>query len=196
MDALTVPASCSVALKEWASVLAAIGRGEQLVLIRKGGLIEPGSGFELMAQTFVFYPTFEHQTVHFLRPASHALFDEALRTRPPQGVVPIELVGIATASAASHDSGIVERLGAFHIYNDAFLSQRLKWQPEQPLVIVTVRAFRLPTPCRLTVTGRYAGCRSWVELERPVSLEGARPVLDDATFQQRAARLAALLTAR
>ena len=32
---------CATALKEWATVLEAMGRGEQLVLIRKGGLIEP-----------------------------------------------------------------------------------------------------------------------------------------------------------
>ena len=69
MPPAAVPGHCAVALKEWATVLEAMAKGEQLVLIRKGGLIEPGSGFELVANTFVFYPTFEHQAVSYLRPA-------------------------------------------------------------------------------------------------------------------------------
>jgi hypothetical protein len=185
-----------MALKEWASVLLAIERGQQLVLIRKGGLIEPGSGFELASPAFVLYPTFEHQTVNFLRPEARGLFDEALRGRPPEGEVPITLLGIATASVASHDPQIVERLSAFHVYNDAFMSQRLKWQPQQPLVIVTLRAFKLPSPYRLAASPRYAGCRSWVELEAPIPLQGAQPVLDDMMFEQRLAALTPLLAAR
>ena len=192
--ASAVPASCAVALKEWATVLEAMSRGEQLVLIRKGGLIEPGQGFTLAAETFVFYPTFEHQAVNYLRPNYRGYFDEALRQRAPEGQVRIELVGAAVASAQSRDPDIVERLSSFHIYNREFVTQRLKWQPEQPLTLVVVRAFRLPAPHLLRVAPHYAGCTSWVELASPVPVEEARPVVEEVVFQRRAGELQAFLT--
>ena len=194
MPATGIPTQCAVALKEWATVLEAMARGEQLVLIRKGGLIEPGSGFELRSPTFVFYPTFEHQVVDYLRPEFRRYVDEAVQRKAPAGQVRVDLCGVAVWSRQAHDPGIVARLSSFHIYNQEFVSQRLKWQPNQPMVLVAVRAFRLTPPRLLTVLPRYAGCTSWVELESPVSLEGARPVLDDAAFQPRLQALTALLS--
>ena len=194
MAAMTVPPTCAVALKEWASVLEAMGRGDQLVLIRKGGLIEPGSGFELLSPQFVFYPTFEHQTLNYLRADYQPIFEHALTRRAPEGQVRIELFGMAVSTTQTRDPQVIERISSFHIYNDAFVSQRLKWQPDQPLVIVIVRAFRLPAPCTLDVIPRYAGCKSWVDLDSSVPLEGVRPVLDDATFRERMRAVNALLS--
>ena len=193
METAVIPSSCAVALKEWASVLTALGGGEQLILIRKGGLIEPGSGFELVSPIFVLYPTFEHQTVNFLRAPYQRYFHEAIAQRPPQEQIRFEFFGMAVSSAESRDPAIIERLSPFHVYNEAFLHQRLKWKPEQPLVIVIMRAFQLAAPRTIPLVPRYAGCRSWVELESPVPLEGARPVLDDARFRQRAQEIASLL---
>ena len=185
---MTVSATTTAALKEWASVIAALGTGQQLVLIRKGGLIEPGTGFELVSPSFVFYPTFEHQTVNYVRPEFQASFERILADRAPQGSVRVSLFGIATASAQVEDPSIVQRLSPFHLYNDAFLSQRLKWQPDMPLVIAVIRAYRLPA-VDLPVAPQYAGCKSWVTLDSPVSLEGAKPVLDDAAFEQRSRQI-------
>ena len=193
--AVSVPASCAMALKEWATVLEAMARGEQLLLIRKGGLIEPGSGFELLAPAFLFYPTFEHQAVHYLRSEFRRYFDEALARRAPEGQVRFDLVGMAVRSIPSRDPAIMERLRGFHLYNAEFVSQRLKWQPEQPLAVVVVRAFRLPAPQTVPVAPRYAGCKSWVELDTAISLEGAKPVLDEETFQRRMQELEPLLAA-
>ena len=188
-----LPAQCAVALKEWATVLEAMVRGEQLVLIRKGGLIEPGRGFDLMAPSFVFYPTFEHQAVNYLRPPYRPYFDDAAGKRAPEGQVRFDLVGLAVSSVQSKDPAIVDRLAAFHVYNEAFLSQRLKWQPDHPLTIVVIRAFRLAAPRTVPLAPRYAGCKSWVELESPIVLEGATPVLDDAAFHERLQGLTPLL---
>jgi len=192
--ATSFPASCAVALKEWATVLAAIAHGDQILLVRKGGLIEPGSGFELVSTSFVFYPTFEHQAVSYVREPYQASFDQALRARAPEGQVRIDLGGVAVSCVQSRDPGIVERLAPFHIYHQSFISQRLKWQPEQPLVLVAVRAFRLMTPQLLPVSPRYAGCKSWVDLDAPLPLGDVRPVLEETTFQQRVHDLTALLS--
>ncbi len=190
---IAVPSSTTAALKEWASVIAALGSGRQLVLIRKGGLIEPGTGFELVSPSFVFYPTFEHQTVNYARPEFQASFETAMADRAPQGSVRVSLFGIATASAQIKDPSIIGKLSPFHIYNEAFLSQRLKWQPDMPLVIAVIRAYKLPT-MDLPVAPHYAGCKSWVTLDSPVSLEGAKPVLDDAVFEQRSREISSFLS--
>ena len=185
MSVIELPSECAVALKEWATVLKALAQGEQLVLIRKGGLIEPGSGFEVRAKTFVFYPTFEHQAVNYLREPYQRYFDEALQERAPEGQVRIQYGGTAVSSHECRDPRLIDRLNRFHIYNDAFVSQRLKWQPDQPMAIVIVRAFRLSAPRLLAVSPRYAGCTSWVDLESSVPLSGAQPVLEESVFCER-----------
>ena len=96
----------------------------------------------------------------------------------------------------SRDAQIVERLSPFHVYNQAFVSERLKWQPSLPLAIVVVRTFRLAAPCVLPAVLRYAGCTSWVALDSAVPLDGARPVLDDAAFERQLAGVKAVLEAR
>ena len=193
MSERTLPSSCAVALKEWATVLTAVERGEQLLLVRKGGLIEPGSGFALRSPVFAFYPTFEHQAVRYLRAPYQRYFEEALQRRAPAGHVQIELAGMAVSTIPSHDPTVVERLSAFHIYTQEFVGQRLKWQPDEPLLVVVLRAFRLARPHRLVVSPQYVGCTSWVELESPLPLEGATPVLDEAAFQQRLQEITSVL---
>lgn len=195
MAATLLPPACQTALKEWASVVQALARGEQMVLVRKGGLLEPGSGFEIVSNTVVFYPTFEHQTVNYLRPPAVCYLEEALAARPPEGQLRLELAGRIEHAARTLDASVVKRLEPFHVYNDAFLTQRLKWQPEQPLVIAVVRAFRLPAPTLVPLVSRYAGCKSWVDLEQPVSLQGAEPVLEEPVFADRLASIQAIVEA-
>ena len=189
----SLPSSWQVALKEWASVVAAVERGEQMVLIRKGGLIEPGSGFELVSRQFLFYPTFEHQTVNFIRPSSQRDFDEAMAHKPTDGNLQVRLYGAVEMSTEVRDPECIKRLEPFHISHDAFLAQRLRWQPEQPLVLAVVRAFRLTSPQRLPMVDRYAGCKSWVELDQPIALQGAQPVLDSRVFDERLQQIKAML---
>ncbi len=184
-----IPTQCSTALKEWATVLEAMARGEQIVLIRKGGLIEPGSGFELVADVFLLYPTFEHQTVAYLRLEFQRYFEDASARRAPAGEVRFELAGVAAGSWQVSDPGVIERLREFHLYNAVFATQRLKWQPDMPLVIAAVRVFRLPAPQTISVAPHYAGCKSWVQLDKALPLAGAQPVLDDATFDERLRQL-------
>ena len=46
-------------LKEWSTVIDALSRGEQVILIRKGGIADPKFGVE--ADRFYLYPTYFHQ---------------------------------------------------------------------------------------------------------------------------------------
>ena len=52
----------TVALKEWAVVQRSLLEGHQIILLRKGGLIEESGDFDLRAGQFLLYPTYAHET--------------------------------------------------------------------------------------------------------------------------------------
>jgi hypothetical protein len=96
-------------------------------------------------------------------------------------------------SAQTTDPAAIGRLRELHIYNEDFGSQRLKWQPDQPVMIVAVRVFSFEAPRVLPVRPEYVGCKSWVTLDAAVPLDAVRPVLDEAAFGARLTRLKSLL---
>ena len=49
------------AFKEWAIVVEALGRGEQIVILRKGGIREDRRGFQVEHSEFLLLPTLYHQ---------------------------------------------------------------------------------------------------------------------------------------
>ena len=59
------------ALKEWAIVCKAIEDGNQILLFRKGGIMEFRNGFELKFKNFFLSPTFEHQSKESIRNGYH-----------------------------------------------------------------------------------------------------------------------------
>ena len=67
----------TTALKEWAVVVAALARGDQFFLLRKGGIAEGKHGFELQHREFLFFPTWEHQHADWVRPEYGSLFDSS-----------------------------------------------------------------------------------------------------------------------
>src|SRR6184192_2764781 len=56
-----------VALKEWASVCNALKDGRQMILLRKGGILEAIGGFELEHPQFFLFPTYLHQNAPMLK---------------------------------------------------------------------------------------------------------------------------------
>jgi len=67
-----------VAFKEWEIVVDALGRGEQIVLLRKGGLHEGREGFRPEYQRFLLFPTLYHQQREIVVATAQARFDEML----------------------------------------------------------------------------------------------------------------------
>ena len=61
------------------------------------------------------------------------------------------------------------------------------------LYVLPARVYRVPKALELPETPEYAGCKSWVELEKPLPTDGAKPVLDDAAFNEIARKLDILL---
>ncbi|SVB02171.1 uncharacterized protein METZ01_LOCUS155025, partial [marine metagenome] len=56
-----LPKSSSIALKEWAVAVEAMARGDQIIILRKGGIHRDDKEFRIVHPEFLFYPTYEHQ---------------------------------------------------------------------------------------------------------------------------------------
>ena len=63
-----LPDRCQIALKEWAVTVQALARGEQILLLRKGGIHEEGKDFRVIHPEFLLYSTYEHQREDLLKP--------------------------------------------------------------------------------------------------------------------------------
>ncbi len=55
-------------LKEWATVVKALEHGKQTIILRKGGILETASGFNVESKKFSLFPTWEHQEINHVKP--------------------------------------------------------------------------------------------------------------------------------
>ncbi len=176
------------AFKEWAVVVDALARGEQILILRKGGLAEGSGGFAVEQREFLLLPTRFHQQRERVVPDAQRRFD-ALPAVPAPGE-PMVLTHCAEVVAWRKLTSLAaaERLRGQHIWRDEVIAERFDWGGEQAIFALAVRVHRLPGPVSLPWQPAYGGCKSWIELAGSVSVAGASPVLDAAGF---AAKLAA-----
>ena len=182
-----------IAFKEWAVTCRALAEGKQIVLVRKGGIREEGREFRLEEPRFLLYPTYEHQRADLLQPAYRADLDAVLATPPPPNTVRLDHWAEVTDIYQTLEAAEVEALAPHFIWTTTYAEERLRWKPKKPLYVLLLRTYRLAEPHEIPVLPVYLGCKSWVELEQPVSLEGMVPVFDDTTYAARRAAIQAAL---
>src|SRR2546425_5994969 len=164
------------ALKEWSSVIAALARGEQVLLIRKGGIADLNFGLE--ATSFYLFPT---------------NFQEG--GEPPATTVPITHWCEAVRTWQIRDLPTLYRLEPLVMFDRATLEQRYRFRSDQAVNVIAVRTFELPRPVDVVMNEQYAGCRSWVSLDEEIDTEGSQPVLSDSELRARIETVDALLAA-
>lgn len=170
-----------IAFKEWAVICRALAEGRQALILRKGGIAETGGQFTPEHNRFWLYPTFAHEKPDGIKPEAAALFRAAEADRPPGGTIRL------THFAEVHGVYYVKQLfGALllddlHIWSETTVRQRFEYL-WPGLYVLPVRVFRAAAPIELPETPAYAGCRTWVELDRELPTAGATPVLDDRAF--------------
>ena len=173
------PTSLTVALKEWAVVCRALETGRQAVLLRKGGIHEAAGEFQVEHPRFVLFPTYLHQNLKMLKPEAHAGF-EAHAAEPKQ----VRLTAAAEVTDVIQLSSRrqMDALADEHVWAPPLIDMRFDYRPDNPLYLLLVRAYRLRRPVVAENTPAYAGCKSWVPLERPIDTGGATPVMDDVRY--------------
>jgi hypothetical protein len=176
----SLPPSLDVGLKEWATVCGAIGSGRQILLLRKGGIYESAGEFELEHRQFLFFPTYLHQNLTMLKPEAQQGFEP--RNAEPDRIE-LALAGQVTDIIQLRSREQAEEIDDAHIWTAPLIDMRFNYRPENPLYLLLVRGYRLAKPVTVENTPAYAGCKSWVPLEAPISTAGAEAVLDDTAYQ-------------
>lgn len=179
------------AFKEWEAVVAALGRGEQALIVRKGGIAEGKSGFQVKHPRFWLLPTRFHEAAAKLK-AADASVPEVAPGSEARTEVRIEFFAEVVQVAWLADWDHVAKLDPFHGWKPETLRERFDYK-EPGLHAFVVRVHRLKEPVVLPWEKAFDGCKSWVEL--PLDWEGrpAAPVLDDAAFLALRERLSAVL---
>jgi hypothetical protein len=172
-----------VALKEWSVAIEALARGEQSVLLRKGGIREPGKRFSMEHDGFFLYPTAYHQGPELLKPESRGLLT-GLDDDPEPMMVTLGLYAEATDVFEVSDDAAVRALSPFHVFSDDYASKRAHWKPREPLHVIVVRCHRLQQPQALPVMDAYRGCKSWVPLVEQFPVGVATPVMTERRFTE------------
>lgn len=190
-----LPTKLSLALKEWAVTQRALLEGHQLLLLRKGGLIEDTGDFDLRAPSFLLYPTYEHETERAgdVQPCfGQWLREEEDRKLGPDSVR-LEAFAEATDVVRVTQPETLFRLMPQHIWSRQFIQGRFDWEPYKPVFALVLRAYHLTAPQILPVRREYGGCRSWIDLAEPVETTGATPAISDDTWERRRALTLQLL---
>lgn len=154
--------TCRIALKEWAVVCRALATGVQTVLLRKGGISEPGGVFRCEHEEFWLYPTRFHQGAESLTPAGTALLDGlTLPTEP--GQVPISL--LARVQSVKRITDLDELAPYFdrQILNQQAVIERFHYKRPE-LFAIEVTCTQTDAPFTVRETPDMAGCHSWVQL--------------------------------
>lgn len=165
----------TAALKEWAVVCKALEEGRQVILLRKGGIMEYRQGFEVKHTDFFLYPTFEHQSKESLQPNYANQLDLVLQNAPVNNRNRITSCAAVVLVKEITNKSVLERLEKYHIWNEQYINVRFSYNPKRPLNVVLLRVYKMNTPLEVDVKPELTGCKSWI----PVQL-----LLSDTKLQQ------------
>ena len=181
------------ALKEWAIAIDALKQGETIMLLRKGGIHEQNGRFQVAHDRTLLYPTYEHQQPRLLKPDYAAQVQTVASGWHPD-TVEISSWADITDILLITEATVAQALLPFHIWNDQFIGDRLKWKPKQPLYILLLRTYKLAQPQIIPYCSEYGGCKSWIDLAEFISITDALPVLSDTAYTSLVAQIRGIVS--
>ncbi|MGQ8871433.1 DUF1802 family protein [Paenibacillus sp. TSA_86.1] len=185
LDTRAIPA-----LKEWASAIKALENGRQIMVMRKGGIVEETKHFELKSPAFYLYPTYEHQRKELIKSLDQSYVEESLAEWVPEAsTVCITAYAEVTQDLEIRDQEMLDRLLEYHMWTADFAESRLKWKKKDPLHVLILRVYRLQEPMEISVLPEYNGCRSWISIPNGLVTRDMTPVLDVADFAEQVQKI-------
>lgn len=173
---------CNIALKEWAITCEALAQGRQIILLRKGGLLDEDGTFSLEHGQFFLLPTYLHQEEALVNPDHRDLFraarkieGETLRVAYLRHFARVEALWRLTPDDEQNLKN------APHIWSDSYLDLRFGYKSEKPLLCAALRIWELDQPLRYDLIDADMGCRSWITMDKPLE-SGMTPALSDEEF--------------
>ena len=178
----------STGFKEWALICEALGRGEQSIILRKGGIAEGREGFRFKHDEFFLFSTLFHEQLAKTKlPAGTPL------PAPEPGTVRIQYSAKVEWTELITDPVLVAKLAPFHIWKDEVIEERFRYDDVQGVNLAFVRIFKLAPEWSFQDEPKYGGCRSWLTMPDMPARTAMTPVLDDITHSARETALRELL---
>lgn len=168
------------AFKEWASICDALARGEQSIILRKGGIAEENGEFKPDHSRFWLFPTYLHQQANGLKPDAAARLPKLIEGQPTdRTLVLTHYVEVARPYFSLRLDALLQ-LDALHAWSDQTVTQRFHYR--QPgLFVLPARVYQATTPLHVINKPEYDGCKTWVDLESESPNNGT-PILSDRQF--------------
>ena len=171
-----------IALKEWAIICKALEDGRQILLLRKGGIMEYRKGFEVKHNEFLLYPTFEHQSIESIKAEYKEKLKEILREQNKNeekdndkdnknsiinntNTNIIELFAKVEDVIEASDKTTLSKLRDYHIWGDEYVEMRMNYNPSKPMSILLLRIYKMNKPLIIDINDKWAGCKSWIDIE-------------------------------
>jgi len=170
------------ALKEWATVVHALEKGEQTVILRKGGILETDSGFKILSKKFLLFPTFEHQEEKNLKSQFHNYLDFVKKNLPQNEYNKITSYAEIIDEIDLRSQEKINSLSQFHIWSESYIKERMNWMPEKPIKAIFLKVYKVPE-ITIPIKSEYHGCKSWININEDIQ-EG-KPVLNDLELNLR-----------
>jgi len=177
-----LPNKSDTALKEWAVTVDALGRGDQIIILRKGGIHKEDKEFRIIHPEFLLFSTYEHQKNELLKPSYHKRLKEIEETKDASEFVEFIYWASVTDKFEIRDESDLEKISERHLWTEAYAVSRFHWRPSQPLTIALVKVFRLEEPIIIESIPQFAGCKSWIDLQPTINLPDMKPVLNDMDY--------------
>jgi hypothetical protein len=163
----------SAGLKEWATVCEAMGRGEQSIILRKGGIAEGRGGFAFRHSEFFLFPTFFHEQIEKVRRNGAEI------PKAREGEVEVRFLAKLIAATNITLWETAATLEPLHILRSSVVRERFDYDKAPGLHVALVRVFHVAPSWIFPDAPRYGGCRSWVTLPEYPPETRLEPVLSD-----------------
>ena len=176
-----------IALKEWAIICKALEDGKQMLLLRKGGIMEYRKGFEVKHNEFLLYPTFEHQSIESIK----AEYKEKIKEISEEHNTSyynnnnnnrkkidkndnnfntasnniIKLLAKVEDVIEISDKFTLSELRDYHIWSDEYVTMRMNYNPSKPMNVLLLRIYKIRKPLIVDINDKWAGCKSWIDIE-------------------------------
>lgn len=153
-----------IGFKEWDVICAAIGKGKQDVIFRKGGIHEGRDGFSFKHDVFYLFPTLFHAQADFVKEGG-----APKKTEWQDGdVVPIKYFCKVKSAITLTEWEDVLSYNERHIWTEQVLRDRFFWEGKGmssgSIHVAELEVTTLSSVWELTYEKKYGGCRSWVDL--------------------------------
>ena len=164
------------ALREWATIVKALGEGKQTILIRKGEL-------KFTHNEFFLYPTFTTQTKDKFKGQFHLDFDATVTGRAKGKVMMEFYAQIKEVCEVTKSKKLLE-LDSCYTWTSSHVEDYFQKTKDKKLYVIILRVFKLPKPVLIEPSG--PGSIVWVNLPTSISTQGLVPVLKDSQFKDTA----------